>query len=296
MKIAVIHYRGSPTTSAQELLNEIERLGHTPLYLKIHELDAYIEENHVFVVRFRDKIDIDGGVIRSIGLTITLDTFMKRIGVLDALASYSTLINQPDTIMYVRDKWRSLLRLALNNIPVPNTLLTENPYAAKRYCERKNILVYKPLMGSLGLGSTLVNDPELAYHITRSLLNIGLPSYYQVFLDKPGYDFRVFVVGDQVVSAMKRVGGSGWKTNIAQGARGVKIEEKDYPEVFELAIKTASILKLDYAGIDIAYDMGSEKYYVLEANAFPQWQGLRKATGENIAYHIINYLIEKIKK
>ena len=295
MKIAVIHYRSKPTKSSLELLNAIEELGHEPIYLKIHELDARINDGGTEISRLGEQINVDAGIIRSLGLYLTLDSFMKRIGVLEALSSIVTLINDPDSIIYTRDKWRSLLRLALKGLPIPETIITENPFTAKRFCEKHGVIIYKPLMGSLGLGSTMIGDPDLAYHVTRSLMNLGIPSYYQVFLKKPGYDFRVFVVGDQVIGAMKRIASS-WKTNIAQGARGEKINYNDYPEVYELALKATRILRLDYAGVDIAYDVEQDRYYVLEVNAFPQWQGLKTATGVDVAKHIVSHLIIKTRR
>ena len=296
LKIAVIHYRVSPTTSSKELLDAIEKLGHQPVYLKIHELDAYIEDEKPVVKQHGDVVDVDAGIVRSLGMHLTLETYVRRLGVLEALSVKAFVINKPEAISCTRDKWRSLLRLALNNIPVPTTVITENPFTAKRFCEKYGKIVYKPLMGSLGLGSTLLNDPDLAYHVTRNLTSLRIPSYYQVFLDKPGYDFRVFVVGDQVIGAMKRVVESGWKTNIAQGARGVKVDYSEYPEVFEMAIKSVKVLKLDYAGVDIAFDKTTENYYVLEVNAFPQWQGLKTATGVDVAKHIVSYVIDKCRR
>ncbi|MET1159714.1 MAG: RimK family alpha-L-glutamate ligase [Thermoprotei archaeon] len=296
MKIAVIHYRSKPTLSSSELLYAIEELGHMPIYIKIHELDAHLLNGSIIVEKFNEPIQIDGGIIRSIGYSLSTDMLARRIGVLEALASYATLINDPSTIMYTRDKWRSLLRLAKEGLPVPETIITENPYTAKSFCEKCKRVVFKPLMGSLGLGSTLVTDPDIAFHITRSLANMGITSYYQEYLEKPGFDFRVFVVGDQVIGAMKRVVSSGWKTNIARGARGVKITEEEYPEVFKLALKATQILGLDYAGVDIAFDKQRDKYYILEVNAYPQWQGLKTATGVNVAKHIVSYLINKIRR
>jgi len=296
LKIAVIHYHSTPTPSAKELLEAIEKLGHQPIYLKIHELDAYLEDGTP-VVKLRENIvDIDAGIVRSLGAHITLDTYIRRIGVLEALATKALIVNKPEAITYTRDKWRSLLRLALNNIPVPTTVVTENPFTAMRFCSRYGKVVYKPLMGSLGLGSTLLTDPDLAYHVTRNLTNLRISSYYQVFLDKPGFDFRVFVVGDQVIGAMKRVVETGWKTNIAQGARGIKVDYAEYPEVYDMALKAVKVLNLDYAGVDVVYDKLSDKYYVLEVNAFPQWEGLRAATGIDVAKHIVLYVVSKCRR
>jgi len=296
LKIAVIHYHSTPTPSSRELLEAVEKLGYRPLYLKIHELDAYLENGKTTVKLHDEEIDIDAGIVRSLGAHVTLDTYTRRLGVLEALAAKAVIVNKPAAIIYTRDKWRSLLRLAQHGIPVPTTLVTENPFTAMRFCNKYGKVVYKPLMGSLGLGSMLVEDPDLAYHVTRSLTNLRISSYYQVFLEKPGFDFRVFVVGEEVIGAMKRVVESGWKTNIAQGARGVKIDYSTYPEVYDIALKTVKVLELDYAGVDIAYDKNTGKYYVLEVNAFPQWEGLKTATGVDVARHIVSYVISKCRK
>ena len=155
--------------------------------------------------------------------------------------------------------------------------------------------VFKPIIGSLGLGSVLVDNPDTAYQLSRSLYAFKLPIYIQRYIEKPGYDIRVFVVGDRVISAMKRVIECGWKTNIAQGARGVAISEKDYPDAFELAIKAAKVLGLDYTGVDIIVDHDGN-YYIIEANASPLWRGLWMATGVNAAEYIIEYLEETYRR
>lgn len=295
MRIAVIEYRKNPPVTAQELIDAIKKKNCIPIYLKAHMLDARIYETDVKIYHGVDIVDVDAALLRNIGLYLNLDTFMKRLGVLEALATNIPIVNHPLATFTTRDKWRCLLKLHLNKLPVPETIVTENPFSAMRFTMEKKTVVYKPLMGSLGLGSTLINDPDLSFQVTKSLKNLGLPSYYQVFLEKPGYDYRVFVVGDTVIGAMKRVSSS-WKTNIAQGAIGVPISEKEEPEPMDLALKATKILGLDYAGVDIAYDIRTSKYYILEVNAFPHWEGLRKATGINPPDIIVDHLISKVKQ
>jgi len=295
VKIAVIEYRKTPPKTAQELIEAIERKGHTPVYLKAHLLDAKITTRGVEVYHGPNPVDVDAALMRNIGLYLSLDTFLKRIGVIEALASKIPVVNNPTATLVTRDKWRCLLKLHLTGLPVPETLVTENPFSAMRFTNEKKKVVYKPIIGSLGLGGTLIQDPDISFHITRSLKNLGLPSYYQEFLEKPGFDYRVFVVGDRVIGAMKRISSS-WKTNIAQGASGVRVEESEAPEVFQIAIKAVKTLGLDYAGVDVAYDLNTGKHYILEVNAFPNWEGLRRATGVNPPEIIVEYLVEKTKK
>jgi ribosomal protein S6--L-glutamate ligase len=295
VKIAVIEYRSTPPKSALELIEAIERKNHTPVYLKAHILDAVIKGRDVLVYHGRDEVSVDSAILRNIGFFLSLEVFMKRLGVLEALAQKIPVINDPSASFIARDKWRCLLRLHAHGIPVPETLITENPFSAMRFVTSKKRAVLKPIMGSLGLGSTLISDPDTAFTISRSLKNTGIPSYYQVYLEKPGYDYRAFVVGDQVIGAMKRVS-SYWKTNIAQGAQGVAVRAEDEPEVYELALKATKILGLEYAGVDIAYDTSTQKYFILEVNAFPHWEGLRRATGTNPPDYIVDYIINKTKR
>ncbi|NPA97978.1 MAG: RimK family alpha-L-glutamate ligase [Crenarchaeota archaeon] len=296
MRIGVIHYRSTPPWSVQDLIRAIEELGHTPVYIRIQEMDAEIRDEEIRVYARKNPVELDSAIIRSLGLTPSLELFFKRIGVIEALEHHIPIINSSKSIIDTRDKWRSLLKLMINGVRVPTTIVTENPFVAKDFIEKTGKAVFKPLIGSLGLGSTLIEDPDIAYHISRSLLSLRLPSYFQEYIEKPGFDLRIFVVGGRVIGAMKRVISEGWKTNIAQGAHGIKITEKEYPDEFETAIKTAEILGLEYTGVDIIIDKKTGNHYVIEANAFPLWRGLKEATGIDPAKSIISYLIEKTRR
>jgi len=296
LKIGIIDYRREPPRSVNDLFEAARKRGVEAVYLKLPLIDALIDDGKIFVKQRDELVNIDGAVLRGIGLVMSLDVFEKRLGVLEALASTIPVINNPLNALVAKDKWRSLVRLAFHGLPVPDTMITENPFSAMKYAQSKRKIVYKPLTGSLGLGSALIEDPDLAFQTARSLMNIGVPSYLQKYLEKPGYDYRVFVVGGRVIGAMRRVSRNSWKTNIAQGAQGVPVREEEAPEIFATAVKASTVLRLDYAGVDIAEDVSTGKYYILEVNAFPYWEGLRASTGVNPPDHIIEHLVEKIKK
>ncbi|MEZ0394233.1 MAG: RimK family alpha-L-glutamate ligase [Desulfurococcaceae archaeon] len=296
MKVAIIHYRSTPPPSALELSKAVEELGGTPQYYRISELDAIMGPSGVKVMRGPEEVDADCALLRSFGATTNYELLTKRLGVLEAMASRIPVINDPERAFVARDKWRGLLRLLRAGLPVPTTMVTENPRSAMRFVESNGAVVYKPISGSLGLGSALLLDPDLAFQTTRNLIGIGMPSYYQVFLRKPGYDYRVFVVGGRPIGGMRRRVASGWKTNIAQGAMGEKVSEEEEPAPFELAIKATEVLGLDYAGVDVALDVETSKYYILEVNVFPQWKGLMQATGVNVPMEIVKYAVERVRK
>jgi RimK family alpha-L-glutamate ligase len=114
--------------------------------------------------------------------------------------------------------------------------------------------------------------------------------YIQEYLPHFQEDIRAFVIGEEVVAAMRRRG-KGWKTNYSQGAEAESVELSS--EMKALALKAARLVNLDYAGVDII-PAENGKTYVVEINSIPGWRGLQKATGQRIAERVVNYLLAKI--
>ena len=127
--------------------------------------------------------------------------------------------------------------------------------------------------------------------LRRMLVNINKPMYVQKFLEKGDGDYRVVVVGKRAIGAEYRRA-AGWKSNVAQGAR----PEPAYltQELEELAVKAVEVLGLDFGGVDIAET--KDGYYILEVNPTMSWQGFKAAVGINPAEHIVDLLLEKIKR
>jgi tetrahydromethanopterin:alpha-L-glutamate ligase len=88
-----------------------------------------------------------------------------------------------------------------------------------------------------------------------------------------------------VVAAMTRRG-SGWKTNVAQGARAEPLELA--PDLGELSRRAAGLLEADYAGVDLVRaDDG--RVFVIEVNGIPGWHGLQRTTASDIAGTIADH-------
>ena len=154
--------------------------------------------------------------------------------------------------------------------------------------------VVKPVIGSLGFGSFKIDNYDMLYNVSKTLLSLGHPVYLQRFIKKPQRDIRVFVVGDEVVGSMYRVVNDSrlWKTNIAQGGKPQPgpVDE----ELLELSIKATKALGLLYSGVDIAE--GDDGYYVLEVNAAPLWKGLQNVIKTNIASKIVDFVISLVRR
>jgi ribosomal protein S6--L-glutamate ligase len=292
----VIHESEKITKTSKELLLEIKSRGHSAYYIRISRLNAEITENGIEFTYGDKKISIEGGLIRNLGFISTTEQFIKRFDVLKELErSGVVLMNSPEAMLLARDKFSSLMRMKRAGIPVPNTALVEDPFEVMRLVQKWGEVVIKPVVGSLGLGSVKVSDPDIAFRIAKSILSVNQPVYVQKYIKKPDRDIRVIVIGDSVLGSIYRISKSGWKTNIAQGAIAQQILVPD-AELEELSLKSVKVLGLDYAGIDIIEDTVEGGYKIIEVNAAPLWTGFASATNINPAKHIVNYLLEKIKR
>jgi RimK family alpha-L-glutamate ligase len=116
--------------------------------------------------------------------------------------------------------------------------------------------------------------------------------YMQEFIDagyRVGVDYRVFVVGNKVVSCMKRTG-EDWITNVAQGGHVEAVELP--PAVNQMALEAVRILNLEYAGVDLIKD-SSGRFWVTEVNSVPAWKGLQSTTECSIVDVIANDFLKR---
>mgnify|MGYP000353685649 CR=1 FL=1 len=141
----------------------------------------------------------DACFIRSLGPG-NHDQLVSRSAILRALAaSGSLLVNHISALEAVRDKFSTLLALRKAGFSIPRTYLTESSYMAYSFSRSMPEFVFKPLTGSLGVGSMLFRDKDLAFNILRLLEENGCPIHIQEFLEE-AREFRVLVVGGEVVA------------------------------------------------------------------------------------------------
>jgi RimK family alpha-L-glutamate ligase len=219
----------------------------------------------------------------------SLEQIIFRVDVLHRLENAGVrVINSPVAIERTVDKYYTSTLLEDAGLPTPRTMVSEQfDQALAAFRELGGDVVVKPLFGSEGRGMVRVSDPDSAYRALRAL-ELGRYVYYlQEFVPHGCEDIRVFVVGQRVVAAMVRQGQT-WKTNIAQGARGVPLSPD--ASLSAIACRAARAVGADYAGIDILAIEGGG-YTVIEVNGIPGWQGLQEATQVDIAERLVTYAL-----
>lgn len=255
----------------------VARVGYKP-YLKVRDVDVLK--------------DLNALIIRPIGRG-SLEEIVFRMDVLyrlERLGFY--VVNPPEAIEHCVDKYDLLAILEDAGVPVPRTAVTEDAdEALKAFHELGGDVVVKPIFGSRGVGSTRINDPDVAYTVFRAITFYHGVIYLQEFVPHGCSDIRAFVIGDRVAAAMRRVANS-WKTNYSQGARPEPLRLDG--ELEELAVKSAQLIKCKIAGVDILESPKGPM--VIEVNSQPGWRGLQSVTRVNIADEIVDYVLSELKK
>jgi gamma-F420-2:alpha-L-glutamate ligase len=200
---------------------------------------------------------------------------MERLGV--------HIFNRASTIETVADKLHTHQVLVENSLPTPATMLAKFPVNIELIERELGFpVVVKTLLGSNGSGVFLIEDAQ-RFHDLMELIgetNPNIQIIFQKFVAvSKGRDLRLFVVDGQVIACMeRRARAGGFKANFSQG--GSVAEFIPDKEAIDLAVKTAQVLDIQVAGIDLLFT--EDGYTICEANTFPGFKGLEQACKVNV--------------
>ena len=209
---------------------------------------------------------------------------LERLGV--------NIFNNASTIEMVADKLHTHQVLAENSMATPTTMLAKFPVDIDLIERTIGFpVVVKTLLGSNGSGVFLIENAP-AFNDLMELIgetNPNIQIIFQKFIaNSKGRDLRLFVVDGEVVAAMeRRARDGGFKANYSTG--GTVKEFVADEEAIAMAIKTAEILNIQVAGIDLLFT--DDGYTICEANTFPGFKGLEEACEVNVPEKIFKAML-----
>lgn len=292
MKILVLH-GSKPSKNSEEMVEAAEKLGHTVLAGPTSDVSSLISSEGSRFWLGRDEVtDFDICFLRSFGPGST-EQVTRRISTMEHMEIAGIkVINSTYPFRRSRDKYATQYTLQAAGIPIPTTFTTESLARAYEHTEYMIPVIFKPILSSMGRGSMKFDDTDLAYNAYKMLDRLYHPMIIQKYINNPGRDIRVFVIGDQCIGAVyKYIPEGQWKSNVAQG--GKMVEEEMPSEIIELGFKANKAMGLDYSGVDIIES--EDGPVVLEVNAAPGWQGLKEATGKEVSELVVRYGVEQVE-
>ena len=282
--VGVLSFHNSKESKA--ILNAVEALGHGTEWLR--------EENVVFRAEGGDaSLEPDVDVIANRILLSNTDQPTEEQGVARTLAALRPMLNPPDATARAAHKTATAAALSeTGEFRIPRTLLALSTERLNRLREEFGPeAVYKTAIGTHGGGAWKVDTGEtLTAKVGRR--RAFLQEMVGREEDERPRDLRVYVVGGEVVGAMYRVAAEGdWRTNVARGGSVEDATDGLPAEAERQAVRSAEVLGLDYAGVDLI--QGEDGWYVLEVNPTAGFRGLYRATGRSPAPYIARLAVER---
>lgn len=157
-----------------------------------------------------------------------------------------SVINNSKVTEICNDKWKTYLYAVNRGIPV---METEDGKSDKAASNVGYPMVIKSCGGHGGNEVFLAENEEQKKEIVDKIRGEYI---IQRLADTRGEDIRVYVIGGEIVLAMKRSAADGFKSNFSLGGTATEYclneAEKD------IVRSVVEDLKPDYAGIDLIYD------------------------------------------
>lgn len=283
------------------MLYEVLRWEEKAILDAAKEMGLELEPIHLYNTILR----VGENGLKSSALLSSVEIALQR-AISHAIALNSTIaleslgirvINSSMSTAIAMNKLWTLSILSRNNIKTPRTLITfseESCYKAAQVIGYPVVL--KPIDGSWGRLISMARDEEELRSVIEHRNYIPNPSMkvhmIQEFVNKPNRDIRVFVIGDEVPTAIYRVNNH-WITNTARGGKAEPAKIDD--ELRELVLKTAKLIGIEIAGIDVFEDM-ERGYVVNEINAVPEFKNTVAATGVKLQLKIAEYIKTQLRK
>ncbi len=212
-----------------------------------------------------DELGVDDIALLRLDVLPTLDGIEPGLDVAPDLSRRGVrVLNRPSALIAAHDKLLTARRLEAAGVPHPETWHLET---GQDLADVSVPCVVKPRFGSWGqdvfrcrtraeLEETLDLVADRPWFERHGAL-------VQELVDSPRSDLRLVVAGGTIVAAAERRAAPGeWRTNVSLGGRTVPATFSE--SAHELALRSASAIGIDFAGVDLLPTPGG--WTVLELN------------------------------
>lgn len=170
--------------------------------------------------------------------------------------------------------------LRREGIPVPETLVTNNPEELKEFKKKVKRAIYKPVAG--GAQCRELTDQDMVPEKLERLRNA--PVLFQELV--PGENIRVYALQDRLlVSAVIESEELDYREN-ETGIRETSLPE----EIQGMCLRAMRLCGLNFTGMDLRRKPSGE-YVLLECNPSAMFMGIEEALGVDIGGRVADFLM-----
>ncbi|MCW8931719.1 MAG: GAK system ATP-grasp enzyme [Gammaproteobacteria bacterium] len=290
-KIGVIGKSGKWST--ETLADAIEKRTGFRLIIDMSEVYLDLRTNKIFY-NGHNLCDLDAMVIKKISSRYNPNT-LDRLEIL-RIAEHSgvKVFSSPEKIIRLLDRLSCTITLRNHQIPMPDTLITEDTETAFNTVKEFGVAIFKPLFSTKARGMIQVDSQSGESEIHDQIKNFKINHqmmYIQKYMPLPGKDMGLVFLNGQYLGTYARINQTGsWNTTINSGGRYELYKPSE--EIIALASKAQSLFNMDYTTVDIAET--EQGPVVFEVSAFGGFRGALEGVGIDAASlytdHVINTL------
>ncbi len=208
--------------------------------------------------------------------------------------------NATSASMIATDKCACFELLNEKNIPaVPHFLIlppekekyVDSPIKAEDLIAKYPELVAKPCKGTSGSNVIRFSGLDEFEKVKEEIMPFSRDIALSPFLPLDR-EFRCVVLNGEIQLIYEKIRTSGWKHNLAHGAKPIVCNIAENAKLAKLAEKTATTLNLDFCAVDIATCEG--EYLVIEVNSGIMFERFSASSAEN--YYIAKNVYKKALK
>lgn len=286
MHIAILS-RNNALYSTQRLVEACQARDHQVTVVDPLKCYMDITSSRPAIYFRREKLEGVDAVIPRIGASVTYyaTAVLRQLEMMGVFP-----LNESVAISRSRDKLRSLQLLARRGIDLPVTGFAHDVDDTQALIRLVGgpPLVVKLLQGTQGKGVVLAETQKASESVIDAFRELDAEFLVQEFIaEAGGSDIRCFVVRDRVIAAMRRQGKEGdFRSNLHRGGKGSIV--KLTPEERTIAVRTAKIMGLNVAGVDIL--RANRGPVVLEVNSSPGLEGIEHVTHRDVAGMMVEFI------
>ena len=301
MNIAILT-AATNSYSVKSLVRAIQKRNHTPEIINPEDLYIYISDkkqgfDRIYQKEIKLQKNSIDAIIPRIGSNlefgaVTVEHFNKNIGIFSTASASGLLCAQ--------NKMKNQMKLSQAKVRVPKMAFAHRPQDFKFLVDLVGGVpcVAKLQTGSQGAGVFLIESEMAASATLTAFSKLGVNLILQELIEteKPKYDIRAYVVGDEIAAQYKRFAlDKDFRSNYSLSHQGEKTTLTD--EETEMIIAAARATGLAVCGVDLIRKNDNDKTpFILEVNGNASLRGIEAVTGVDVAGKIIEYVERNYKK
>ncbi len=227
------------------------------------------------------------------------DVFVAWVGMLNHVAERTAVLeeieimgipvlNRRIPVVRTRNKFQTMQILSSKGLPIIKTVMIHELESLDLVLEQIGDfpVVAKTIYGNDGKGVAIFESKRSLQSGLELMLDNQVQAEHvliQEFIKTDNKDYRLFVVGDEVVATMERTAAEGdFRANLSSGGSARNVELSD--DIKELAVKASKALDMDISGVDIL--LSEDGPVICEVNPRPGFK-IKDITGVDVAEKII---------